>query len=409
MRTGLQISILLLIALCPFRSTAARDIAMHSRDSGLYKQHIRYVYHEHGKLQKHFKKLCKKALRDSASTVRYGKLYASYTQATSHFSYVKDKKSKAALQEQYAESQQHRGIIERTQQKLQSTNAADTRRLLACGKIKEATLLQKQAFYSRGKYEYAKKIKAARLLDRIGAKNIAALKEAQKFTSPVQAPAMPNAQGLSAMKLPKVQLPEYLQVNSEVNKAFQFDKPGKGFSKKEKLQNSISNPLQSIIDTTRLQDTLLFRPNPYRLLPLKERIKPGMNSTMGDLLTGGRRISYALNLQYLLTPAVKPVLAVAFGHSLVNRKGSFSADAVSWQVRMGVEVKAYKVLSLFLNYEQYYYYNTYKNESGTRPNDFVLGFTNDTGKKRLFKVWAGVKLHELASRYANPIVFRIGF
>lgn len=398
-----------LILLYPMLVVGRPDGLRQPNDSSLYADHVRYVQKEHRNLDKRLKKLCRKAAGDSASALKYEALYKEYTRALSTFCYVADKKTKQPLSQQYAESQTHRGIIDQYYRRLDKTSRTDCKRLLAAGKLKQARLLQKQSFYSAGKYQYIKKNYASKLFGRINAKNIAALKQSQQFTSSISVPKLPSAGKLQAPGVPKTEIPANLQTNAEVNKVFAFDQTKTGASKQEKFQKSIANPLHALTDTTRLNDTLLFKPNPYRLLPLKERIKIGANSSMGDLFTGGRNISYAINMQYLLTPAIKPVLAFGFEHSLLLQSGRFSAAPISWQLRTGVEVKAYKILCLFMNLEQSHYFANAPKENRARPNEFVMGFTNDTGKKRMPKIWAGIKLRELAAQHASPFVFRVGF
>ena len=157
------------------------------------------------------------------------------------------------------------------------------------------------------------------------------------------------------------------------------------------------------------KDTQLFRPNPYKLMPFSERIKTGGNVEAGSLLTGGKTFTYAINLTYLFSPRLKPVLGVGYEHSFILHRGNAYAKSIALTIRAGAELRVYKAISLFGNLEQNIpAHPALKQEQPGRNADFVIGLTNDTGKKRRLKIWAGIKLHQLTQRHASPFVFRVG-
>jgi hypothetical protein len=380
-------------------------------DSSHYRKHVRYVLKEHKKLEKHLAKVCRKEYPDSAINQKHREISTQYASQTKHFSYLVTKKCKAPLSRQYRESEIHKGIIERTYKQLDQTSKQFAGVLLAKGYAKEAAALQKQSFYSSGKYQYYKRFHASSFLDAISADKINALKKSQNFTLPVMN-ASKQTSGLTSVtniKQPKLSLPENLQTNAQVNQVFAYDKPAAGQpAKKQKFQDALSGKQLNLnIDTT-LKDTMLFRPNPYRLMPWQERIKTGGNFEAGSLLTGGKKFSYTINLTWLLSPNIKPVIGIGYQHSFAVNRNNVQAEPVGFSIKAGAEFRLYKAFSVFGNFENDSYSSRLGNEGNKRKTDFVIGLTNDTGKKRLLKIWIGVKLGEIAERNANPFVFRVG-
>lgn len=389
---------------------ASASFCKASGDSTAYRKHIRYVLREHRKLDRHLQKMCAREYADTAIAGKYTAISRQYASRIKPFGYLDKKTCIDPLDKQYRQSETHKGIIEQTYKDLDRASKKFAGVLLATGHIKEATALQKQAFYSSGKYQYFKKFHAADLLSKLGGDKIAALKQSQQFAMPVMNKASQAASldQFGKPTIPKVELPANLQTNAQANQAFAFDKTGTGPSKQQKFNEAVQRkPFDLNLDTTS-RDTMLFRPNPYKLMPLQARLKVGGNFETGQLLGGSaqKKFSYTINLTYLLSPQVKPVLGLGYEHSFALDRNRVHTAPVGFALRAGAEFRLYKALSLFGNYEN----SGNRNRSGetVRKNDFVIGLTNDTGKKRMLKIWIGVKLNELGARNANPFVMRIG-
>lgn len=358
-------------------------------------------------------RMVRKSEADTTLQRQYVQLRAAYDHQCKPYYYLHRKRTRKNLAEQYRLSVTHDGQIEATYRKINRTTRAGINTLAAAGNTKAVKALQKEAVYGRAKQQYLRKVSAKGLLDKLHVRNINQLKQKQQFVMEVQKQVPSASMPSLNAHVPKVKLPADLQTNQSAGKIFGQDKntpPGTP-SLKEKFDEALKNPLAGLAaDTGRQQaaDSLWFTYNPYRAMPWEKRIKPGFNHQFNPLSAGGIVSAYTLNLGYLLTPKLTPVLGLGYEHKLTSREGRLSSTSTDLFIRAGMEGQVYKVVACFVNYEMHFPFSEAPNRAAYK-NDMVVGLTNYSGRQRRLKVWVGVRLLATARGEASPFVFRLGF
>jgi hypothetical protein len=278
---------------------------------------------------------------------------------------------------------------------------------------KAKVALQKQSVYAKGKYDYQKKFGYKSLLDGLHDHKVRMLQEQLPYTSAITK-QMPTASlpGVNApvVALPKAPLPPQMQLNEQAKQALQA-KPSpkvKGASPQQKFNEALNNPIHLSLDSTSKKDSLLFAFNPYRLMPLKDRLVLGGNNQVSNSRGNRKLITYAINVSYLWTPRLKPVLAVGFSHQLYRQQQQLHTANGTVFMRGGVELTAYKMVAVFANLETNIYPRPKVGEKTPETSDFVMGITNASGKKPRLKFWVGIKVDEAFKQSANVFIFRVG-
>lgn len=399
-------------SICFYKTHGANLGQTNRADSILFKQHVCYVLKEHNALLKCFKKAQKITQKDSLKQISYEHLEKKYRKESSSFIYLKTTNWHTSLQQAYQESETHKGIIENTYRQLHSLSnkqAKDTKGL----NLTERKALQKCTYYAKNKYAYNKKYGVADLMNGLHDRNVKLLQKQLQYTSLVTRynPSDFNLPSLNGLKTPTAQLPGNLQSNQQVNKVFQIKSNTKNgeISPKQRFDKAVNNPIKFEIDSAILKkDTLLFKVNPYKLMPIKDRVKIGGSNQINHINGIGKVLSYTANINYLLTPKVKPVLAIGFSHSFSTSKNNIQVTPLDYIVRAGVETKLYKVVALFVNLEHQTPIDSRNTERINNKADIVIGITNYTTKTNMFRFWLGVNVNELYKQQPNVLVFRIG-
>lgn len=357
-------------------------------------------------------RLIRKSAKDTVLQNRYETLRTNYNQQCKPFYYLHQKRSRKQISKQYQLSITHNGVIEATYKKINRTTREGINMLAAAGRTKQVKALQQEAVYGRARQQYLKKVSAKSMLDKLHVRNINELKQKQQFVMNVQKQLPANAGTTLKDKLPVVSLPDELQTNQSAGKVFNNDKhaaPGTP-GLKAKFDEALSNPLAQWVDTGSVTaaDTPWFTYNPYRAMPFFHRIKPGFNHQFNPLSGGGITSAYTLNLGYLLTPTLTPVIGLGYEHKLASQEGRLWSTSTDLFVRAGMEGQAYKMIACFMNYEMHFPFSAAPSRSVYR-NDLVLGLTNYSPRQRRLKVWIGLRLLATARGEASPFVFRLGF
>jgi hypothetical protein len=373
------------------------------QDSSLYEKHTKYVKEQHRLISKTLKRIHKKTKSDSLS--RFESIKLDYEKKCSRFSYL-HKKNKVSITDGYNQSMFHIGIIEQTLRKIKSATQKEvTQRRLNINTLKA---LQKESVYGQAKNKYLKQVKYKDLLSKIKFNRLEQLKRMQQnVVMKIKPPA-----NLSSVKgnfaPPKFEFPLGVQTLSETNQVLQAKSSGDGPTLGEKYSKAINSPLSTLIDSNsfNVKDTLLFRPNPYKAMPFAARIKLGFDNQINNINSGGKLISYTINIRYLLAPKVTPTIGIGYGHSVIKSGDKINLKSEHIQLRLGVESKIYKSIGGFVNAELTNPINI--NTKRKMSNDFVIGFTNFNGEKSKLKIWLGLSVYNLIEGNSNPFIFRIG-
>lgn len=375
------------------------------QDSSLHKKHIKYVKEQHRLLSKTLKRIHKKTKADSLS--QFGRIKIEYEEKCLRFSYLQ-KKNGVSVTEGYNQSISHSGIIEQTLRKVKkATQKEITQKRL---NVKTLKALQKESVYSQARNKYLKQVKYKDLLSKIKFNRLEQLKRMQQnVVMNIKPPA-----NLSSVKgnfaLPKFEFPPEVQTLSETNEILQAKSSGDGPTIGEKYKKALNNPLSTLIDSNSFnaKDTLLFRPNPYKAMPFMARVKLGFDNQISNFNSGGKLISYTLNVRYLLAQKVVPTIGIGYGHSVTHRGDKIDLRSEHIQARFGFEYKFYKSIGGFVNAELTSPINTINSTKSNLNNDFVIGLTNFNGEKIRLKLWLGLSVYNLIEGNSNPFIFRIG-
>lgn len=392
------------ILICFFNTIHLRADSL-QQDSSLYKKHIKYVKEQHRLLSKTLKRIHIKTKADTV--IQFERIKLEYEEKCLRFNYLQKKKS-VSLVEGYNQSMTHIGLIDQTLRKIRKA----TQKELGQRRLNTNTLkaLQKESVYGQAKHKYLKQVKYKDLLSKIKFNRLEQLKRMQQnVVMKIKPPA-----NLTSVKgnftLPKFEFPPEVQTLSETNDILQAKSSGDGPTLGEKYSKAINNPLSTLIDSNsfNIKDTLLFRPNPYRAMPFIARIKLGFDNQINNISTGGKLISYTLNVRYLLSQKVIPIIGIGYGHSVTQRGDKIDLRSEHIQVRFGFEYKFYKSIGGFINAELTSPINTINGTKSNLNNDFVIGLTNFNGEKSRLKIWLGLSVYNMIEGNSNPFIFRIG-
>lgn len=382
-------------------------------DSVLFKQHVQYMLKEHRKLLKDIDRSIRIAANDSVSKQAFEQEKQTYLKACSSFYYLSHTQWKSNLAKSYQHSVTHQGLIEKTYQAIQQATRECLQQPNSTLGSKAKVALQKQSVYAKGKYDYQKKFGYKKLLDGLHDYKVRMLQEQLPYTSAINK-QMPTASlpsvNAPVAALPKAQLPPQMQTNQQTQQTLQA-KPSpkiKEPTPQQKFKEALNNPLQLSLDSTIKKDSLLFAFNPYRLMPLKDRLVFGGNNQVSNIKGNRKLITYAVNISYLWTPKLKPVLAFGYSHQLYSHRQHLHSTSGTLFLRGGMELTAYKMVAVFANIETNIYPKPRVGEKTPETSDFVMGITNASGKKPRLKFWVGLKVDEVFKQSANVFIFRVG-
>lgn len=411
--------------LCP-PPVVAQHAAVSKQERKLYKKQIRYTYKEHKRLCKTLRKLEReeqKLFKGKDTTVTgFLKIHKGYDKAILPKYYLNKKDTTTNLPAMYEFSMEHMQVIRQTHLKINQHQ----QKLVATTKDKKNPHLlsiNKEAYYSKAQFNYNYKNELKDVYANARSKMLSALKDQQsKYikipeVSKYSPSALKDEAGsqVNAIKS-EVQLPEGVQSNMQVQKSMPQNAPGVKPEVKSEMNSKMFKGIEQVgtpaFDSSMLKkDTMLFKPNPYKILPVRKRIKLGgdWQFTFADahnptILNMAPRVSYLLNRR--IVPTASLVYRLGLGRGLE----SFAFSNEGFGYRVGAEYLIIGNIAAFTSYEvNYELRSETKRKDAIRTDGAVLGITNQTGKQKGFRMWIGLDLLKLyRDQGGNYLIMRFG-
>lgn len=395
-------------------------------DRKLYKKHIRYTIKEHKRLIHSLDKLIKEEYKlfEGKDTVVAGfeKIKASYTKRAGNPYYLNKKDTTRDLIAIYEFSMEHMQLIRQTHINIYKHQS----KLVSSQKDKKNPHLlriNKEAFYSKAQFNYNYKNELKDVYASAKNKMLSSLKHQQsKYlkipeVSKYNPSVLKNQAGqqVTAFKS-EIKFPEGVQSNLVVQKSMPQNAPGVKPEVKSDLNEKMVKGIEQIgtpaFDSSMLKkDTVLFKPNPYKILPFRKRINFG-----GDwqfLFADAHNptiINMAPRVSYLLNRRIVPTASLVYRLGLGRGLESFGFSSEGFGFRLGAEYNIIGSIAAFANYEVNYEQRSEINHIGLlRTDGAVLGITTQTGKQKGFRAWVGLDLLMLyRDQGGNYLILRFG-
>lgn len=218
-------------------------------------------------------------------------------------------------------------------------------RLLPCNESKKNKKAfieqQKKAYYIREKLVIDKNY----ILSKI---NINSYK---KFLSEAK---LQERSLIESMKNGNFKLPDGYQTKESVKKNFKANASGDSDKRLKEIKDKAKelNQLKDSIQSLELKDSLWFKPNPYKGLSIRNRLKPTFS---WQLIPGSNlspnQIQTFWGLKFLLTPSLTPILTISNNLGLGYGFDRIQLSNEALGVQVGIQTKIYKSLFVQANFE----------------------------------------------------------
>ncbi|WP_299568496.1 hypothetical protein [uncultured Pedobacter sp.] len=392
----------------------------------LYKKHIRYTQKEHNRLCKTLGKLEREEQKlfegKDTSVTGFQKIREGYFSKLNKRYYLNKKDTSTDLLASYEFSMEHMQLIKQAHEKINRHQ----QKLIATNKDRKNPHLlniNKEAYYSKAQFNYNYKNELKDVYANARNKMLSALKQQQsKYLkipelskySPSALKEETNSQ-VSAIKS-EVKLPEGIQSNMQVQKSMPQNAPGVKPEVKSDLHSKMSKGIEQVgtpaFDSSMLKkDTVLFKPNPYKILPVRKRIKFGgdWQFTFADAHSP-TILNMAPRVSYLLSRRIVPTAAFVYRLGLGRGLESFAFSNEGFGFRAGAEYLIIGNIAAFASYEvNYEQRSETRRKETTRTDGAVLGITNQSGKQKSFRIWFGLDLLKLyRDQGGNYLIMRFG-
>lgn len=212
-------------------------------------------------------------------------------------------------------------------------------------------------------------------------------------------------------------LPARYQQQAQVKASLPQNRPGVSHDTKarrdEQMQQSINRFEQAKLhapDLSVLKDTLTFVPDPYKGLPLRQRIRPGFNWQL--IQAQGyfpATIDLAASLDYHLSKRITPMAGCSYRLGTGNGWDHLLLSDQGFSLRTGAAYLFYRQLSVFTNYEHTWLRNLPSTESRERYLP-LPGIVTGLSLQAKIRLMIGYDLLAFAyPQKPSPFIFRIGF
>lgn len=411
--------------LCSMLATA-QQASIPKTERKLYKKHIHYTIKEHKRLCKTFRKLEREEQKlfegKDTSIAGFQKVREDYFSKLDKRYYLNQKDTATNLLAIYEFSMEHMLLIKQVHEKI----GRHQQKLVATNKEKKNPHLfsiNKEAYYSKAQFNYNYKNELKDVYASARNKILSALKSQQSkyLKIPELSKYSPSAlkddatNQVSAIKS-EVKLPEGIQSNMQVQKSMPQNAPGVKPEMKSEMNNKMFKGIEQVgtpaFDSAMLKkDTILFKPNPYKILPIRKRIKFG-----GDwqfLFADAHNptiLNMAPRVSYLLSRRIVPTASLVYRLGLGRGLESFGFSNEGFGFRAGAEYLIIGNIAAFANYEvNYELRSETRRKEAKRTDGAVLGITNQTGKQKGFRIWLGLDLLKLyRDQGGNYLIMRFG-
>lgn len=263
--------------------------------------------------------------------------------------------------------------------------------------LKELIAAQKQAYYLKESLANVRKD----VLKKINIKS---------FTSQLNQAQLQQQKLLAQLKQPNFKLPAGYQTKASVRQSMGGNGATSSKQQLDKVKEKASqlNALLDSVNSFTPKDTLLFKPNPYKSMLLKQRIKPSF-SWQSAQATGAYPavLETMFGIRYLLSPRFTPQVSMSYKLGLGYNFNAIKLSSQGYCIQAGMAATVYNQVYTQVAYEFNYYplQTDKKNDYHMYPG-LVLGI-GIRGKMGLF---IGYDFLQKNQPYkASPLVIRFNF